>query len=130
MGFFGECAKLRWNLNGSTACGVTMLCYTSHLWRCSSMGSFAEVTMDVGAGGATQRRGLAGGQDAMQGLASYAKQSKDEGLYKVASRIQARAIRRCGELLRDFDARGENDGATVVSPTKAVMTPVCQCGKE
>jgi len=41
--------------------------------------SFAEATMDRGAVGATQRRGLVGGQDAMQALASYAKQSKDRG---------------------------------------------------
>lgn len=43
----------------------------------------------------------------MQALASYARQSKDEGLYKVALRIQARAIRRCGELLREVEA-GKN----------------------
>jgi hypothetical protein len=48
--------------------------------------------LDVGMGHATQRRGLVGGQDAMQALASYAKQSKDEGLYKVASRILRREL--------------------------------------
>lgn len=35
-----------------------------------------------------------------QAMASYARQAKDETLRKRADRIQARAIRRCGELLR------------------------------
>lgn len=38
-----------------------------------------------------------------EALASYARQSKDEGLYKVAMRIQGRAIRRCGELLQEIE---------------------------
>jgi hypothetical protein len=33
------------------------------------------------------------------------KQSKDDSLRKVADRIQARAIRRCGELLKQHQAR-------------------------
>lgn len=37
-------------------------------------------------------------------LGSYARQSKDESLFKAAARIQARAIRRCGELLKEFEA--------------------------
>lgn len=41
--------------------------------------------------------------DKAAAMASYAKQSKDKGLYEVALRIQARAERRCGELLREFD---------------------------
>ena len=40
--------------------------------------------------------------DKAQAMASYARQSKDEGLYKVALRIQARAIRRCGELYKEI----------------------------
>lgn len=39
-----------------------------------------------------------------EALASYAKQSKDETLRKMADRIQARAIRRCGELLAEIEA--------------------------
>ena len=35
-----------------------------------------------------------------EALASYARQSKDDTLRKMAERIQARAIRRCGELLK------------------------------
>jgi hypothetical protein len=37
-------------------------------------------------------------------LASYARQAGDEGLYKVAMRIQGRATRRFGELLREMKA--------------------------
>lgn len=44
--------------------------------------------------------------DKAEALASYAKQAKDEQLRKLADRIQARAIRRCGELLKTFDAQG------------------------
>lgn len=46
-------------------------------------------------------------------LASYAKQAKDESLYKLAIRIQARAIRRCGELLKEFEpAKNQHDAST------------------
>ena len=47
--------------------------------------------------------------DKAEALASYAKQSKDESLRKMADRIQARAIRRAGELLRQIEpAHGAN----------------------
>jgi len=42
--------------------------------------------------------------DKAEALASYAKQAKDDAMRKMADRIQARAIRRCGELLRQIDA--------------------------
>ncbi len=38
--------------------------------------------------------------DKAEALASYAKQAKDDGLRILADRIQARAINRCGELLK------------------------------
>jgi hypothetical protein len=38
--------------------------------------------------------------DKAQALASYARQAKDETLRRLAERIQARASRRCGELLK------------------------------
>ena len=42
-------------------------------------------------------------------MASYARQSKDETLHKYADRIKARAITRCGELLRAIQpAHGAN----------------------
>ena len=44
--------------------------------------------------------------DKAAALASYAKQADDETLHKLATRIRARAVRRCGELLKQFDARG------------------------
>jgi hypothetical protein len=37
-----------------------------------------------------------------EALASYARQAQDEQLRKMADRIQARAIRRCGELLQQI----------------------------
>jgi hypothetical protein len=46
--------------------------------------------------------------DKAQALASYARQSADEELEKMSKRIRARAIRRCGELLKLFDGRGNN----------------------
>jgi hypothetical protein len=42
--------------------------------------------------------------DKAQAMASYARQAKDESLRKHADRIQARAIRRCGELLQQLPA--------------------------
>jgi hypothetical protein len=43
-----------------------------------------------------------------EALASYARQADDDTLRKLADRIQARAVRRCGELLKQFDARPQN----------------------
>jgi hypothetical protein len=43
--------------------------------------------------------------DKAAALGSYARQSKDESLFKLATRIQARAIRRCGELLKEIEAK-------------------------
>jgi hypothetical protein len=39
-------------------------------------------------------------------MASYAKQAQDESLFKYATRIKARAIRRCGELLKAIPPAG------------------------
>jgi hypothetical protein len=44
--------------------------------------------------------------DKSAALASYARQSQDETLLKMAVRIQARAIKRCGELLKTYQAPG------------------------
>jgi len=47
------------------------------------------------------------GASKYQALDSYAKQAKDNQLRAMAIRIQARAIRRCGELLLEIEtARG------------------------
>lgn len=40
--------------------------------------------------------------DKAQALASYARQAKDDQMRKMAERIQARAINRCGELLKQI----------------------------
>ena len=44
--------------------------------------------------------------DKAEALASYARQADDATLVQYAHRIQARAVRRCGELLKQFDGRG------------------------
>jgi len=51
--------------------------------------------------------------DKAAALGSYARQAKDESLFKLATRIQARAIRRCGELLKEFEpAKNQHDAST------------------
>jgi hypothetical protein len=46
--------------------------------------------------------------DRAEALASYAKQADDDSLRKLADRIQTRAVRRCGELLKQIpSAQGE-----------------------
>lgn len=45
--------------------------------------------------------------DKAQAMASYGRQAGDEALYKMALRIQARAVRRLGELLKQYDAQGQ-----------------------
>jgi hypothetical protein len=56
-------------------------------------------------------------------LSSYARQAKDESLRRMADRIQARATRRCGELLKQVPAgRGgwpaKNSDSQIVTPTR------------
>lgn len=45
-----------------------------------------------------------------EALASYAKQADDDTLRRLADRIQGRAVRRCGELLKQFDGSTRNAG--------------------
>ena len=50
-------------------------------------------------------------RDKAQALASYAKQSDDKEMEKTAQRIRARAVRRCGELLKEIEkGHGKNKG--------------------
>ena len=60
--------------------------------------------------------------DKAQALASYARQAGDQELFNHARRVQARASRRCGELLKQFDGRGgsrsKNDGGVTFAPAK------------
>ena len=54
-----------------------------------------------------------------EAMASYAKQADDDALFAMATKIKARAIRRCGELLREIpDAKGRpinGGGAPTIS---------------
>jgi hypothetical protein len=61
-----------------------------------------------------------------EALASYARQADDDTLCKFADRIQARAVRRCGELLKQYQTgpqggrpKGNEDGAGPVSQAQA-----------
>jgi hypothetical protein len=47
--------------------------------------------------------------DKAEALASYAKQARDDQMRKMADRIQARAIRRCGELLKQIQPQQGGD---------------------
>lgn len=54
--------------------------------------------------------------DRMAALASYARQADDVELENYARRIRARAVRRCGELLLTFYARGGNRSKNGIPP--------------
>jgi hypothetical protein len=58
--------------------------------------------------------------DKAAALASYAKMSDDDTLRKYAERIQARAIRRCGELLRQIEPA--SGARTDLEPSKGDHT--------
>lgn len=47
-------------------------------------------------------------------LASYARQAKDETLRRLAERIQARATRRCGELLKQVPTANGRNGRSEI----------------
>jgi hypothetical protein len=49
-----------------------------------------------------------GWADKADALKSYYKQAKDTDLANLATRIKARATQRMGELLKEFDARGDH----------------------
>lgn len=57
--------------------------------------------------------------DKAAALASYAKQANDEEMMRQATRIRDRAIRRCGELLKQVDGRGGDTGKSVDDRTFA-----------
>lgn len=58
--------------------------------------------------------------DKAAAIASYAKQAQDETLMATATRIKARAIRRCGELLKAIEkAQGANQNIRDGSVPKA-----------
>ncbi len=51
-----------------------------------------------------------GWSDKAAAMASYAKQADDKTLYNMAVRIRARAIRRCGDLLKQWDKSNGKGG--------------------
>lgn len=53
--------------------------------------------------------------DKAEALASYAKQAKDDQLRKMADRIQARAIRRAGELLKQIEPSKGGDPSLFIA---------------
>ena len=55
--------------------------------------------------------------DKAAALASYAKQANDEDLMRQATRIRDRAIRRMGEVLKQFDDRGRPAENSAVADT-------------
>jgi hypothetical protein len=42
--------------------------------------------------------------DKAEAMASYARQANDDAMHKMADRIQARAIRQCGKLLKEIES--------------------------
>lgn len=62
-----------------------------------------------------------------EAMASYARQAKDDSLRKMADRIQARAIRRCGELLKQIDpANGANQNIQAGAHPKVTRESVAE----
>lgn len=65
-----------------------------------------------------------------EALASYARMSDDDSLRQMADRIQARAVRRCGELLKQFDGKGNNQHSGGAPPSslkkKLLRRPACR----
>lgn len=66
--------------------------------------------------------------DKAAALASYAKQADDETLHDFATRIRARAVKRCGQLLEDFQAhpgpgrpKGNGTGTDTISQRQAAV---------
>lgn len=61
--------------------------------------------------------------DKMAALASYAKMSEDTTLEKLCRKIRCRAIDRCGDLLKELDARGGDRSKKVGDPLFAPISP-------
>jgi hypothetical protein len=57
--------------------------------------------------------------DKFAALASYARQADDPELENMARRIRARAVRRMGQLLREYDGRGGDRSKNVTAPNFA-----------
>jgi len=65
--------------------------------------------------------------DKAEAMAAYARMSEDDALRKMADKVKAQAIRRCGELLKQYDGRGNNQHkvAAALSNALPLLTQVC-----
>lgn len=61
-----------------------------------------------------------------EALASYAKQADDDTLRRFADRIQARAIKRCGELLRQIPSHRGGNLPNVTAPSGPSRTQAAE----
>ncbi len=57
--------------------------------------------------------------DKAKALASYARQANDETLHRYADRIKARAIRRCGQLVKQIEPARGHDRKNGRVPTRS-----------
>jgi hypothetical protein len=71
-----------------------------------------------------------------EALASYARQADDDTLRKLADRIQGRAVRRCGELLKLYQTGPQGgrpkEKGTAPAPflrRRPARTPACQSAR-
>ena len=65
--------------------------------------------------------------DRAKALASYAKQAHDDDLHRMAVKIKARAIDRCGELLRQIEtAKNQHDAKARASDGGGTRTQAAQ----
>lgn len=66
--------------------------------------------------------------DKAAALAAYARIADDDSLKKFADRIQARAVCRAGELLREYDARGGDRSKSVGDGTFGQRQAAAEAG--
>jgi len=69
--------------------------------------------------------------DKAQALASYARQSEDKEMETTAMRIRARAIRRCGELLKEIEKKqgaNQNIGSGSVPKVETRKSTAAEAG--
>lgn len=64
--------------------------------------------------------------DKAEALASYAKQADDDTLRELADRIQARAIKRCGQLLREYPSHTGAHLPNVTAPPSLSRTEAAE----
>jgi len=58
----------------------------------------------------------------MEALRSYAKQAHDEDLEKLARKLRAQAMKRCGELIRELDGQGKRTDLQLTDATDGKLT--------